>query len=64
MNILNNMTEKRIAFIKNELKEITEQLIRLENKLMKRIKVPAQDILELRRRVETLERKFQELQPA
>lgn len=58
------MIEKRIVFIKNELKEIKKQLIRLENKLMKGVKVPTPDILELRRRVETLERKFQELQPA
>ena len=54
----------QIRMIEIELKDIKERLIRLENRTIEDADAAAHDILELRKRVEALERQVQELQPA
>ena len=50
--------------IENELKDIKERLIRLEKRTIEDADASAKDILELRHRVEILENKVNQLQPA
>ncbi|MDD2758097.1 MAG: hypothetical protein PHD72_01835 [Patescibacteria group bacterium] len=53
----------QISMIERELKDIKERLARLEKRTIEDADAAAEDVLELRRRVEVLEEKFRQLQP-
>ncbi|MDD2758537.1 MAG: hypothetical protein PHD72_04180 [Patescibacteria group bacterium] len=53
-----------IRMIETELKDIKERLTRLEKRTIEDADAAAKDVLELRHRVEVLEEKVRQLQPA
>ncbi len=54
----------QLRMIEIDIKDIKERLTRLEKRTIEDADATAKDVLELRRRIEALENKVRELQPA